>query len=212
MNQLVLFDCDGVLVDTEPLAYDVLVEALRAAGSDQAPALAEQCVGRSLADIRLWLAKQLPVTDSNRFWSQLALRTEEAIREGIKPNNCVSTTLEQIPYPTCVASSGTHQKIRLSLGCASLLSYFEGRIFSAEDVSRGKPAPDLFLYAARVMQVLPENCCVIEDSLPGLRAAEAAGMASIHFSPHQQSEHQHHVREFEDIPKLLEHVLDSLTH
>jgi beta-phosphoglucomutase-like phosphatase (HAD superfamily) len=92
--------------------------------------------------------------------------------------------LQVIGGPTCVASSGTHAKIRFSLGLTGLLDYFyfDDRIFSVQDVSRGKPAPDLFLYAAECMGVSPEACAVVEDSPSGIEAALAAGMRAFAFS------------------------------
>ncbi len=84
--------------------------------------------------------------------------------------------------PTCVASSGTHEKIRSSLGLVGLLERFDGRIFSASDVSRGKPAPDLFLHAAAAMKVAPARCAVVEDSTSGVEAARTAGMRAFGYA------------------------------
>ena len=203
MKQLILFDCDGVLVDTEPLAHDVLVDALQSVGVAQPQNLAEASVGRSLADVRLMITQQEPATDSDQFWTRLITDTEQAILTRITPNPFISEVIKQLSYPICVASSGTHQKIRTSLSCAGLLKLFEGKIFSAEDVKRGKPAPDLFLHAAKTMGVPPEACCVIEDSKPGLRAADAAGMHSIHYVPGATSNHAYHARGFGEIPRLV---------
>jgi len=203
MNQLILFDCDGVLVDTEPLAHQVLVNALQSAGVAQPQKLAEASVGRSLADVRLMITRQEPATDSDQFWTQLITDTEQAVLTCITPDPIILEVIEQLSYPFCVASSGTHQKIRTSLSCAGLLEHFEGKIFSAEDVKRGKPAPDLFLHAAKTMGVPPEACCVIEDSKPGLSAAIAAGMHSLHYAPGGASNHAYHARGFGEIPHLV---------
>jgi HAD superfamily hydrolase (TIGR01509 family) len=89
----------------------------------------------------------------------------------------VGDALDQVTTPTCVASSGTHEKIRFSLGLTGLRGRFEGRIYSVEDVARGKPAPDLFLHAAAQMGVAPRRCAVVEDSVSGVTAGLAAGMA-----------------------------------
>jgi len=203
MKQLILFDCDGVLVDTEPLAHDVLVDALQSVGVAQPQNLAEASVGRSLADVRSMITQQEPATDSDQFWTRLITDTEQAILTRITPNPFISEVIKQLSYPICVASSGTHQKIRTSLSCAGLLKHFEGKIFSAEDVKRGKPAPDLFLHAAKTMGVPPEACCVIEDSKPGLSAADSAGMHSIHYAPGGASNHAYHARGFGEIPHLV---------
>jgi len=203
MKQLILFDCDGVLVDTEPLARDVLVDALRSVGVAQPQNLAEASVGRSFADVRLMITQQEPATDSDQFWTRLITDTEQAILTRITPNPVISKVIEQLSYPICVASSGAHRKIRTSLSCAGLLKHFEGKIFSAADVKRGKPAPDLFLHAAKTMGVPPEACCVIEDSKPGLSAADSAGMHSIHYAPGGASNHAYHARGFAEIPHLV---------
>ena len=101
-------------------------------------------------------------------------RLREAFASELRPVDGVVEALDAIRMSTCVASSGTHEKIRHSLGLVGLLDRFEGRIFSASHVARGKPAPDLFLHAAAVMKVAPARCVVVEDSPSGVAAAHAA--------------------------------------
>jgi HAD superfamily hydrolase (TIGR01509 family) len=109
-------------------------------------------------------------------------RYREVFGQKLRPVDGIVDVLQGIATPICVASSGTHDKIRFSLSLTGLLSYFEGRIFSVQDVSRGKPAPDLFLHAAQQMGVSPEACAVVEDSPSGVEAALAAGMRAFAFS------------------------------
>ncbi|HTE39573.1 MAG TPA: HAD family hydrolase, partial [Steroidobacteraceae bacterium] len=110
------------------------------------------------------------------------LRSAEALRTQIRPIPGIAATLSALSLPYCVASSGDHEKIRLTLGATGLLSLFEGRIFSVVDVERPKPAPDVFLLAARRLGVEPSRCVVIEDTPTGVRAAVAAGMHVFGFS------------------------------
>jgi HAD superfamily hydrolase (TIGR01509 family) len=103
-------------------------------------------------------------------------RLQDVFVSELTPVHGIVEALDAIPYATCVASSGTHEKIKFSLTLTGMYDRFVGRIFSATEVSRGKPAPDLFLYAADRMRVVPSECVVVEDSAPGVTAALAAGM------------------------------------
>jgi HAD superfamily hydrolase (TIGR01509 family) len=94
----------------------------------------------------------------------------------------VIEALDRIAMPTCVASSGSHDKMRFTLGLAGLFDRFEGRIFSVDEVANGKPAPDIFLYAAERLDVPPDRCAVVEDSVSGVRAGLAAGMTVFAFA------------------------------
>ncbi|MEU1077057.1 MULTISPECIES: HAD family hydrolase [unclassified Streptomyces] len=177
--ELVIFDCDGVLVDSERIAARVQV----ALGAELGWPLTEdevvdRFIGRSHAAIRNQVAAQLG-EDTAATWSE---RFEQLHREAVdaelSPVEGLPEALDALTLPTCVASSGSHDKMRHTLGRTGLYERFAGRIFSATEVSRGKPAPDLFLHAARQMGVDPASCVVIEDSQPGVRAARAAGMRS----------------------------------
>ena len=204
--ELVIFDCDGVLVDTEPAARVVLVTALESLSVSAAGELADACVGKSLKDVRAFLATHAPATDDDCFWEEIILQTELAIREVLKPEPSVQRAIRALGDKVCVASSGTHQKIRTSLTSAGLLSLFDGSIFSSEDVARGKPFPDLFLHAAACMGVSPSACCVIEDSAPGLQAAKEAGMRNIHYAPGGGSSHELVATAFSELPALIESI------
>lgn len=174
---LIIFDCDGVLVDSEPIAVAVLCDVIRNAGH----VIEEQTaydlfLGRSMATISETIAAQFgmdfsgPHLESSREMMSARFRAELKAIAGIRE------TLETLPHRRCVASSSRPERIRLSLEITGLLDLLAPAIYSATMVKRGKPAPDLFLYAARQMAVEPERCIVIEDSPAGIRAAQAAGM------------------------------------
>lgn len=186
---LVIFDNDGVLVDSEWHANGILADLLCEAGL---PSTREGCIAeymgssmkrvREIAEARL--GRALPADLEDRYHEQLF----EAFRTKLNAVPGVPETLMQITTPTCVASSGTHERIRLALTTTGLLPCFEGRIFSAQDVARGKPAPDLFLHAAKSLGIRPERCAVIEDSPLGVEAANRAGMTAFGFARMTPSE------------------------
>ncbi|MCU4184924.1 HAD family hydrolase [Acidiferrimicrobium sp. IK] len=180
--QLVILDCDGVLVDSEKLAVEIESEMLTAMGWPLSPLdVLERFVGRSdaytLQQIEAGLGRRAP-----EWPARYAERLTAAFRAHLRPVPGVEAALDALRVPTCVASSGPHEKIRLTLGLTGLLERFDGRIFSATDVARGKPAPDLFLHAAAAMGADPSACVVVEDSRAGVEAARAAGMRSLGFA------------------------------
>jgi HAD superfamily hydrolase (TIGR01509 family) len=183
MFELVIFDCDGVLVDSERVAIKVDVQVLRRLGLHLTEAdVVERFVGVSDAGFRSGVEAMLNRPLPKDWESEIEPLYREAFRRELTPVAGIHATLDRIFLPTCVASSGSHEKIRFSLGMTGLLDRFEGRIFSAIDVDRGKPAPDLFLYAAKRMGVEPEACAVVEDSAFGAEAGRAAGMQVFGFS------------------------------
>ena len=138
-------------------------------------------MGRSDKDALAIIAEKLGaghVTDYLATWRKIAAERMERV-EAIAGIKDILVWLEPLDLKTCVASSGAHEKMRRTLPSAGLYDYFEGRIFSASEVQCGKPAPDLFLHAAKQMNVEPERCLVIEDSVPGVQAAVAAGMRRV---------------------------------
>jgi HAD superfamily hydrolase (TIGR01509 family) len=172
---LVIFDCDGVLVDSEPLSNRALSEALTGAGH---PIGVEETtrtfMGRSLLSCNAIMRERFGTVPD--YLADYERRLQIAFEESLEAVPGVVAALDAIAAPTCVASSGPHYKMRLSLGLVGLYDRFEGRIFSATEVSRGKPAPDLFLHAAASMGAAPDACVVVEDSPVGVEAARAAGM------------------------------------
>jgi HAD superfamily hydrolase (TIGR01509 family) len=180
---LVIFDCDGVLVDTERIAVRIDVIVLAELGWPMTEAeVVERFMGRSdeemTADIEAHLGRRLPASWEEPFRHLY----RQAFEAELKPVAGVVEALEAIATPTCVASSGTHEKIRFTLGLTGLYERFAGRIFSVSDVARGKPAPDLFLHAAGRMGVPPAQCAVVEDSRYGVEAARAAGMRAFGYA------------------------------
>lgn len=182
-TELVIFDCDGVLIDSERLAVKVDVLMLHELGWPLSEAeVIERFVGRSdsdtRADIEAHLGRKLP-SDWGR---QLESLYRQAFEANLAPVAGVVDALERIMLPSCVASSGTHEYLRYTLQLTGLYGRFAGRIFSVEDVDRGKPAPDLFLHAAERMGAAPAGCVVVEDSRSGVEAARAAGMRVLAFA------------------------------
>lgn len=181
--ELVIFDCDGVLVDTERLAVRLQVELGAELGWPlTAGDVVERFIGRSRESIIEQLTERLGAQTAALWWSQLIQRHREAVDLGLDPVDGLPEALAALAVPTCVASSGSHEKMRHTLGRTGLYDFFAGRIFSASEVSRGKPAPDLFRHAARRMGVAPEACVVVEDSGPGVAAARAAGMRAFGYA------------------------------
>ena len=174
---LVIFDCDGVLIDSEPIANRVLTEQLTGLGLALSyDEVMRKFVGRTrcgcLSLAAELLGRDLPEDFATGWDSSLfaALGNEVCAIDG------VPELIAEITRPFCVASNSSRQRMHVSLGAAGLLPLFEGKIFSSEDVAKPKPAPDLFLHAARAMGVSPSQCVVIEDTPTGVRAAVAAGM------------------------------------
>jgi HAD superfamily hydrolase (TIGR01509 family) len=185
-STLVLFDCDGVLVDSERLVVDIDVAAVTAAGW---PVTREQVVetfvGRSDADVVALIEAQLGHALPAGWDAQWDADYRRVLDEQLEPVPGVRAAVEEVVARgrrTCVASSGSHDKMRRTLGRTGLWELFEGRIFSATEVAHGKPAPDLFLHAAARMRVDPGRCVVVEDSRYGVAAARSAGMRVVGFA------------------------------
>ncbi len=175
--ELVIFDCDGVLVDSERISNQVLLEMFDALGLRLSLAdMFEHFVGHSLAQVFEILSSRFGVTVPPTFGEELHRRMDVAMAQELKTVPGVLEVLDALPIPACVASNGTHQKMRSTLGTTGLLPRFEGKLFSATDVSRGKPHPDLFLHAAKHFGVKPSSCAVVEDTPTGVAAGVAAGM------------------------------------
>ena len=175
--ELVIFDCDGVLVDSERIAVRVEAEFLAELGWPLSQAeIVERFMGRTTEHMDEAIEAQLGSRLPGDWRDQFQRRYREAFAAELVPVDGVLDALDQIAVPTCVASSGSHDKLRFTLGHTGLYERFEGRIFSGYEVANGKPAPDLFLHAAARMGAGPARCAVVEDSLYGVLAARAAGM------------------------------------
>jgi len=181
--RLVIFDCDGVLVDSERITVRIDVAVLARLGWALTEAeVLERFLGRTdeymVSQIEAHLGRPLAAN-----WDEPFQRLyRDAFEADLKPVPGIVEALDAIVVPTCVASSGTHERMRYTLGLTGLYSRFAGRIFGAGDVVRGKPAPDLFLHAADRMGVHPADCAVVEDSRYGIEAARAAGMRAFGYA------------------------------
>ena len=180
---LVIFDCDGVLVDSEALACVVHADVLTQHGyAISAEQVHERFLGRSAREARFEVESELGFALPEAYTAQLRATIDRVFGEQLKPVPHIADTLASLSQPVCVASSGTPTRIRSSLSTAGLIDYFAPHLFSAMQVERGKPAPDLFLFAATQMNTPPVRCVVVEDSVPGVTAASAAGMTVIGFT------------------------------
>ncbi|MFJ7410288.1 HAD family hydrolase [Streptomyces sp. NPDC098077] len=176
--ELVIFDCDGVLVDSERIAVRVDAVVLAELGWELTEAeIIDRFMGRSSRSMTRQVEEHLGRTLPADWEEEFAHLYHDALAAELAPVEGIVDALDALTHlSTCVASSGSHEKMRFTLGITDLHPRFEGRIFSATEVEHGKPAPDLFLHAARRMGVPPEACAVVEDSQYGLQAARAAGM------------------------------------
>lgn len=180
---LVIFDCDGVLVDSEPISNRVFCDLLDEIGMPVTlQEMFDQFVGSSMPQCVQRLTERFGRAPPEGFVAELRRRTEAALQAQVQPVDGIREVLNALGLPYCVASSGEHSKIRTTLGATGLLERFDGRIFSAQDVQRSKPAPDLFLHAAAALGHAPSRCLVIEDTPTGVRAGVAAGMRVFGFS------------------------------
>jgi HAD superfamily hydrolase (TIGR01509 family) len=181
---LVIFDCDGVLVDSEPIVNRVFVEMWAEIGFelDYERSLREFSGGS--------MSIRLEKTQSRLRWSAppdfvgtFDRRLREVMRRELRPVPGVMEALAALRIPWCVASNGSHEDMQTRLGLAGLRPRFEPRLFSASEVGRGKPHPDVYLHAAHCMAVEPSRCAVVEDSVAGVQAGVQAGMAVYGYAP-----------------------------
>ena len=174
---LVIFDCDGVVVDSERLVFEVFGAFIRSLGvhlSDEQTR--EQFLGRSLADCMVIVerlsGKPAPAGALERYTAE----RDRVLAERVQAVDGIREVLATLTIPYCIASSGGYDKMRITLGATKLMPLFEGCLFSATEVPRSKPAPDIFLFAAERMGASPARTAVIEDSVNGVLAGAAAGM------------------------------------
>ena len=178
---LLIFDCDGVLVDSEVLSCRIDAEFLTEIGVPYtAEEIAQQFLGVSLKTMISRIEAERDCKLPEDFAEQLNRVLFARFETDLKPIEGVREAIRSLPYPRCVASSSTPQRVALSLRVTGLADLFDN-LFSSTQVARGKPAPDLFLHAAAQMNVNPTECVVIEDSAAGVQAAVAAGMRVIGF-------------------------------
>ena len=184
--ELVIFDCDGVLVDSEPLANQVLRDALAREGLDLSLSqVISEFVGLSMNSVVSRAEEMMGHSLPADFLDRVQVETFEVFHReltAVEGIHDVVAHLKEKGIKSCVASSGDFSKMEVTLGLTGLKEDFDGRIFSSSQVSRGKPWPDLYLFAADQMGIDPALCLVVEDSLPGVRGAVAAGMDVLAYS------------------------------
>ena len=172
----IIFDCDGVLVDSEATSTSVIVDIARDHGVDLDLEYAiNEFAGQSLAYCLEYIQERTNVPLPNNIISVFRERTFKAFQSDLKPISGIRDLLSRLTCPICVASNAPLNKIEFNLGLLNLLDYFKGNLFSAYQINKWKPEPDLFLYAADKMGYDPKDCVVIEDSLAGVTAARAGG-------------------------------------
>lgn len=209
---LIIFDCDGVLVDSEILANQLLRDALAEHGLDMTvEKVVETYVGRSMAAVVSISEELLGSKLPEDFLDQLQVKTFALFEKELKAVDGVEDVLIELKkkdIEICVASSGSFEKMDLTLGITNLKKYFDGNIFNSSQVKRGKPYPDLFLFAADQMQVEPAKCLLIEDSVPGVQGGVAAGMEVMAYSKRGNSEKLKKAGGLviNDIREILEHI------
>jgi HAD superfamily hydrolase (TIGR01509 family) len=173
---LVIFDCDGVLVDSESLSCKCLLRQLQRHGIDvELDAVLERFLGRSItavADHFQALGRVMPAD----FTAELRALVRKSFADSLQAIADVESVLRSLEIAYCVASSSDIERVNFSLELTGLSALFAGRVFTAQMVRRGKPAPDLFLHAAASMDVEPGRTLVVEDSVNGVQAGKAAGM------------------------------------
>ena len=210
---LVIFDCDGVLVDSEVITSRVFSGMLNELGI---PATVEEVfekfVGRSMSQCLEMIAKLLGREVPKDFAQQYHLRSAVALKAELKAVPGIEAALDAIQMPYCVASNGSHEKMQTTLGITGLLPRLQGRLFSVSEVARGKPFPDVFLYAADKSGAAPSGCAVIEDTPTGVTAGVAAGMTVFGYCAHTPVQRlidagAHHTFDrMSDLPGLLGRV------
>lgn len=177
---LVIFDCDGVLVDSERLAAKSMEESLRILGLHMTYAeIRRELVGLTWGDMVLKVEQRLGRAIPEDWPQRARQQDRKRFLSDLQAVTGVRSVIDRLRYeamPYCVASSGEPSKMNATLGATDMLHLFEGVMFSATMVERGKPHPDIFLYAAEQMGHAPDGCVVIEDSVYGVRAGRAAGM------------------------------------
>ena len=192
--ELIIFDCDGVLVDSEslsmPLLHEMLVEhAFQGTEQD----VIHHFSGKTLEGCFHTARHDFKLTLPNDFFEIFEERLFAQCKTQLHPIEGIHQLLDALTIPYCVASSGSREKMALTLEVTKLASYFTDKIFTALEVPHGKPSPDIFLHVANHYGVAPEKCLVIEDSVNGVLAAKAANMSAIayvetaQFSPHQEA-------------------------
>jgi HAD superfamily hydrolase (TIGR01509 family) len=179
---LVIFDGDGVLYDTEPVVGRVQADVITALGFPITEADTRTHIGRTGAEFYAAMAERFKTTLPGDMNARFVKRYAEVLAEGLAPIPGVRDVIERLTVPFCLATNSTRARLDVTLSAAGFADLFKGRAFCLDDVRHGKPAPDLFLLAAKMMDAAPAECLAIDDNVPGIEAARAAGMRAIGFT------------------------------
>ncbi|MBD2567943.1 HAD family hydrolase [Anabaena lutea] len=183
--KLVIFDCDGVLVNSEPIINRIFAETLTEFGFPITHTeVTQKFIGKSLKTCLEIIEQSYNKPLPKNFIEICKEREFPALQQELQAVSGITELLEQITLPKCVASNSSHRHIQLVLKLTGLLHQFEGKIYSCYDVPRPKPFPDVYIHAAKQMNTNPEHCVVIEDSVPGVQAGCAAGMTVFGYAQH----------------------------
>jgi HAD superfamily hydrolase (TIGR01509 family) len=176
-TDLVIFDCDGVLIDSEVISASMLIAELKTYGIDiTLDFVSRNFLGRSYPTVLREIRETFGITLPDHFEADYRARLLAAFERDLKVMPGIKDVIAGLGLPFCLATSSSPERVAQSLRLTGLTATFGTSVFTASRVARGKPAPDLFLFAADQMGVAPDRCLVIEDSLIGVRAALAAGM------------------------------------
>lgn len=190
VTKCVIFDCDGVLVDSETIGIKVLLALAAEYGVQMDLEEAIRLLsGRRLTDAVAVLQAKTALAFAEDFEHQYRVRSYAIFQQEVLPVAGIKEVLAQLTVPFCVASSGPVEKIRLNLQLTGLLPYFEGKIFSAYTINSWKPDPGIFLHAAAEMGFTPAECVVVEDSLAGIQAAVSGGFRAMGYANAHSAEY-----------------------
>ena len=185
---LVIFDSDGVLVDSEPLVNRVYTDLMRELGHemDESAGLREFS-GASMETRLAAFRRRFAWAPTPEFERSFRTRLATLVARELKPVAGIERALERVRVPICAASNGTTADMRERLSAVGLLPYFANALFSAPELGRPKPFPDVFVHAAQALGVEPARCAVVEDSLTGVHAGVAAGMTVFGYAAHSDA-------------------------
>ncbi len=192
--ELIIFDCDGVLVNSEPIVNRIFAETLTEGGfTITYEEVTQQFIGKSLATCLEIIKKTYGRSVPAKLLERCKEREIVALQQELQATEGIAAVLEQITLPRCVASNSSPRHIQFVLQLTALLHQFDGKLYRSHHVERPKPFPDVYLYAASQMGKTPENCLVIEDSVTGVQAASTARMQVFGYaSRSNQGNSSHH--------------------
>lgn len=181
MTQLIIFDGDGVLYDTEPVVCRVQADIITALGHPITEADARSHIGRTGAEFYAAMAERFAMTIPEDINQRFVKRYREVLADGLAPIPGVRALIERLAIPYCLVTNSTRLRLDVTLAATGLAELFTGRTFCLDDVARGKPAPDMFLLATQTLGASPNDCLAIDDNIHGITAAKEAGIRAVGF-------------------------------